>query len=297
MSSHYSSKSVSEDQVKSDKLSDMSPSTSAYDKHFESHLAQNGIYIHNHIPKPKNWAVINQRMLRPRASLTLERFSDDDFEAFVLSNEMALKENKVIEKSYKTIAGNVRTFSMQDRQVGNLAILTDGSIVNPRPDVYDGASPTTVDQRIRDALNNYIIPSTTPTRPCVPNFFVEVKGPAGDVVVAKRQAGHYGALGARGVHELRRYIDPATASDGNAYTITSTYDSGSGTLSIHAVHTTLTNDSNIPLEYRMTTLDSFCMIGNPKTFREGACAFRNARDWAQETRDELITQANQKASA
>ena len=37
------------------------------------------------------------------------------------------------------------------------------------------------------------------------------------------------------------------------------------------------------------------MIGDLDTFREGASALRNARDWAQEKRKELVDAANAKA--
>ena len=48
--------------------------------------------------------------------------------------------------------------------------------------------------------------------------------------MCKRQALYDGALGARGIHELRSYVDPETAYDNNAYTITSTYHGGTGAL-------------------------------------------------------------------
>lgn len=37
------------------------------------------------------------------------------------------------------------------------------------------------------------------------------------------------------------------------------------------------------------------MTGNINTFRQGATAFRNARDWAQEQRDTFISAANERA--
>ncbi|OJD23055.1 hypothetical protein ACJ73_05590 [Blastomyces percursus] len=46
----------------------------------------------------------------------------------------------------------------------------------------------------------------------------------------------------------------------------------------------------------MTPLRSFAMTDNPDTFRSGACAYRNARDWAQEPRDEFIKSANERRS-
>ena len=46
----------------------------------------------------------------------------------------------------------------------------------------------------------------------------------------------------------------------------------------------------------MTQINTWGMTGNVNTFREGAKACRNARDWAQNQRDEVIRQANDKAA-
>lgn len=42
----------------------------------------------------------------------------------------------------------------------------------------------------------------------------------------------------------------------------------------------------------MTQLRSFALTDTPDVFREGASAFRNGRDWAEERRNELIAAAN-----
>jgi len=110
--------------------------------------------------------------------------------------------------------------------------------------------------------------------------------------VARRQALYDGALAARGVHKLRSYIDPETASDNNAYTITSTSHGGTGTLAIYTNHPTPSAEPNNPIEFHMTQLRSFAMTDILDTFREGASALRDARDWAREERHKLITSAN-----
>jgi hypothetical protein len=45
----------------------------------------------------------------------------------------------------------------------------------------------------------------------------------------------------------------------------------------------------------MSQVEAFALTRNINTFREGATAFRNARDWAQEQRDTFITAANERA--
>jgi hypothetical protein len=44
----------------------------------------------------------------------------------------------------------------------------------------------------------------------------------------------------------------------------------------------------------MRQLNTWGMTGNIETFRLGATAYRNGRDWAKEQRDEAIRQANGK---
>ena len=138
------------------------------------------------------------------------------------------------------------------------------------------------------------MPSTNTAAPCLPNFFTEGKGPNRNTAVCKRQALYDGAVGARGVHELRAYVGQEMLFDNNAYTVTSTYHGGTGDLTIYSTHPTLSNDPQNPIKYRTTQLRGWKMTDIPDTFREGACAIRNARDWAKEKWDELIATANGK---
>ncbi|KAM3424142.1 hypothetical protein BST61_g11313 [Cercospora zeina] len=65
---------------------------------------------------------------------------------------------------------------------------------------------------------------------------------------------------------------------------------GTGTLQMYSTHPRQSTTGDT--EYHMTQLDTYGMTGNIETFRRGAAAYRNARDFAQEQRDRLITQAN-----
>jgi hypothetical protein len=47
----------------------------------------------------------------------------------------------------------------------------------------------------------------------------------------------------------------------------------------------------------MHQLKGWSMTGDPETFRQGAKAYRNARDWAEQQRDETIMRANEKANS
>ena len=243
--------------------------------------------------RPSNWAEINERLAQPRQSLSPSQFTDTAFEAFKRTSKYALTESKVMSKAFPILAGTADIPSQENLRFVNLKDLTDGSITKAQPDFYDGARPEELNKHIREELGPYVLPSTNTAAPCLPNFFTEGKGPKGLTDVCENQAIYNGALGARGIHELRSYIGQETVFDNKAYTITSAYHH-SGTLAMYTTHPTLSEGSTNPIEYRTTQLNGWCMTGNPDTFRQGASALRNARDWAEEKRKELIAAANVK---
>jgi len=299
-----SSQSDSRKKAKTGRESDVSSKTrksSAYDPEFEQHLIDHGIYPEGYggvrnLQEPHNCEEINARLTLPRASLSPSRFTREAFLDFKEKNQEALTEATVMSTVFPIIAGSANIPHSENLRFGNLKDLTDGSITKAQPDFYDGARPEDLNRQIRKELGPYIVPSTNTAAPCLPNFFTEGKGPNGNTAVCKNQALYDGALGARGIHELRSYVDPETAYDNNAYTITSTYHGGSGDLTIYTTHPTLSNDTQNPIEYRMTQLRGWKMTDIPETFRKGASALRNARDWAKERREELTAAANGKVA-
>ena len=272
--------------------------TSPYDPNFEQNLVDNSIYPDDYDfpdgrnpPRPNNEDEILDRLGQPRPSLSPSQFPEKDFRSFKQKNSRALNEDAVMADVFPVIQGNARIPSAKNLIFGNFEPLTYGNFVNAKPDFYDGTRPAQIDLRIREELGSYITPATQGQAPALPNFFTEAKGPNGSAAVAKRQACFDGALGARGIHELRSFeADPTIAYDNNAFTITSTYHDGQ--LKIYTVHPTQSTDPENSPEYHMTQLRSFAMTDAAQRFREGACAFRNARDWANTQRDELIAAAN-----
>ncbi|KAI9681151.1 MAG: hypothetical protein M1817_002433 [Caeruleum heppii] len=273
--------------------------SSAYHRDFEQHLIDHDIHPNNRRQKPHNWDEIQQRIAQPRPSLSPSKFSDAAFETFQQASEEALTEAMMMRKAFPIISGNADIPSTGELPFGNLEPLTDGTLVDAKPDFFDGARPAQIHRRIRSELSSYITPSTQQQAPVLPNFFAEGKGPHGDASVAKRQACYDGVLGARGVHKLRAFgveasgVEyPETLFDDNAYTITSTYHGGTGTLQMYTTHPTRSPDDEISPAYHMTQLRSLAMTDSVERFREGASAFRNARDWAKEQRDDLIAGVN-----
>lgn len=205
-----------------------------------------------------------------------------------------ISEGKVMSTVFPIISGDADIPNEENLQFTRLESMTSCVTVDPRPDFYDGARLEDIDKKVREELGPYIIPTGHATAPVAPNFFIEAKAPQGGADVAKRQAMQDGAYGARAMHCLQSYSKGEPVYDGNAYTVASTYHAGTGTLQMYTTHPTRGEDGISP-EYHMTQVRAFALTSNPDTFRQGAAAFRNARDWAQEQRDAFITAANERA--
>ncbi|KAE8440613.1 hypothetical protein EG329_007032 [Mollisiaceae sp. DMI_Dod_QoI] len=223
---------------------------------------------------------LDQRLSQPRSSLSPSRFTNSDFRAFERKNDRVISEGKVMSTVFPIISGNADIPNEENLQFTRLESMTDCVTVDPRPDFYDGARFEDIDREVREELSPYIIPTGHPTAPVAPNFFMEAKAPSGGADVAKRQAMQDGAYGARAMHSLQSYSEGKPVYDGNAYTITSTYHAGTGTLQLYTTHPT--QGENGP-ECHMTQVNTWGLTGNINT------------DWAQEQRDTLINAANEKA--
>ncbi|KAK4032082.1 hypothetical protein C8A01DRAFT_20803 [Parachaetomium inaequale] len=97
------------------------------------------------------------------------------------------------------------------------------------------------------------------------------------------------------MHALQNYGAEKPAFDGEAYTISSTYYTGTGILQLYVYHITPPIAGGGGLEYYITQLGSYAMTYSRERFVEGASTFRNARNSAQRNRDSLIQAANARA--
>ena len=190
------------------------------------------------------------------------------------------------------IAGNADIPNEGHLPFTNFESLTNEGTVKPVPDCFDGARMRDVHTKVRDDLSRTIIPTRHADVPVVPSFFLEAKAPGGGAKVARRQACHDGAYGARAMHSLQNY-DKEPVYDNKAYALSSTYLDG--TLKLYSHHPTTPVTTGERPEYHMTQLRAFAMTDTRKTFVEGATAFRNARDLAGRYRDDFIEAANTRA--
>ena len=276
-----------------------SKTTGVYDRDFQQHLIDNAIYPAEYeypdgrVPaEPNNWEDVNQILTQPRASLSPSKFTDEEFRRFRRADAHAAKEKQVSESVIPFLEGKIGDEKCRAGGIPftNLSPLTDGTLKPGNPDIYYGARPEQLSRKVRDELGGQIIPSTQHDLPIAPNFFLAAKGPDGSLAVAGRQACYDGALGARGMHSLLSYGQDGPAYDNNANTITSTYHGG--TLKMYTNHLTQPNSPGGRPEYHMTQLGAYALTGNTNSFRQGAAAYRNARDWTKEQREEAIRQAN-----
>ncbi len=259
----------------------------AYDKNFEQHLTDNHIYMDEPELEPGDLEEIRQRILRPRPSLSPSRFSNNAFKRFRQKNNRVINEGDVMRDVVPIMCGESDILSKQDLLFTELAPIAN-TIVDAKPDLYDGARSRDVEKKVREDIGDYIIPTGHAKAPVAPNFFLEVKGPSGAADVMRRQACYDGALGARAMHQLQSYKQEPIY-DGSAYTITSTYHDGQ--LKIFTTHPRAGPEGST--EYYMFQIGGWSIVGDLETCRQGLTVFRNARDWAQEQRDAFILAANE----
>lgn len=275
-------------------------STGPYDRAFQQHLIDHDIFPDEYEypdgtapPAPENRDEILKTLLQKRDSLSPSTFTEEHFKKFKRANAHASKELDVTSSVIPIIEGDIGDLKCAAGEIPftNLEHLTDGTLVPGNPDRYYGARPEQLKRDIREALEGQIMPSTQHDLPIAPNFFLQVKGPDGTPGVAIRQACYDGALGARGIHSLRAYAEPPVLFDNNAYTLTSTYQGGHFTM--FASYPILPAESGGSSGYVMTQLKAFALTGDEESFRNGAAAYRNGRDWAKKQRDTIIREANE----
>ncbi|EFZ01142.2 hypothetical protein MAA_03738 [Metarhizium robertsii ARSEF 23] len=285
MSSRQSSSSRSRrpQSSKATSVGSRSGRSSAYGKDFQQHLADYNVHVNNWHSKALNATEMQSELAHERASLSPSQFSESDFEEFRRKNEDPALESEVIPSVLPILCGNSSIHNKQNVLFTELEPITSLGAIQPKPDFFDGARLGDLDQNIRnnESILSAAIPTKHPNVPVVPNFFLEVQGPDGNASVAQQQACYDGAHGTRAIHALQNYKETELIYDGNAYTYSSTYYAGTGTLQLYAHHVTAPATVNERPQYHMTQIDGWQMTGNINSFRRGVTAFRNARDSAR----------------
>ncbi len=263
--------------------------SSAYDPDFMTLLAQRNIERPDFEKEPVNLDQLMDRLKRPRSELTPSHFSQAQLVTFRRTIKNAVDENMIMGKVLSTIMGDDHDYpSTLNRQCENWQPFTDGKLVIPRPNFFDGVRQGPKNRQVRNVLNTLIVPSISDDWPFLPNFFGEAKSPKGSGLVAQRQACYDGAFGARAMHHLTNYGAEETY-DNKAYTFTFVYSLGF--LEIYAHHMSQSGGPKTLPCYHMIRLGAWDLQGSRQSFIDGATAFRNLRDLAAELREELLATA------
>ncbi|KAL4958950.1 uncharacterized protein BDV14DRAFT_194195 [Aspergillus stella-maris] len=271
-------------------------STTVYDRNFEDHITDHGVYLPSHKyldgtrpSEPDNLAEIQRRIRAARPSLDISQESmEKEYKQFTELDMNAVDEQLVIKDILPVLEGK-QTLNSQTgggHLFNNFAHLTDGTLSNARPDFYHGARLQQLEPAIRKQLNDQVMPSTQSSRPIAPNFFFEAKGHAGSIPVVKRQACYNGALGARGLQSLQQHGHENSSKQPN-----------DGNLGLWAHHPTRSANPDRQSDFVMTPIGKWSLDGSPESYRQGLAAYRNARDYAEGLRDDIIQQTNARYAA
>lgn len=269
-----------------------------YNGDFEQKMADIGVYHHNRASKPQNLQEVREYLARPHRSMSASELAKAAFEKFTAQCEEAAHEPSGIAGLIQIIAGEgiAKHYRSMSDVVFNYSRQFATGIACAMPDFCDGARPDDIHRHVRDELDRIIIPSNNTHYLAAPNFFLEGKGISGRVDVAKRQACHDGAIGARAMHALQNYKLDDPVYDGRARSFACTLQKGSGLFQLYVTHLTPPKTVNGHPEYHMTLVVAHVMIGNLIGFRDAMVAFQNARDLARSYRNESIQAANERAS-
>ena len=265
---------------------------SAYSTGFGPKLKDNGIFLPDPNIRAANDREWNEVLIQPRPSLSPSRMSDGHHRRFVSAVYRAHDEDEVMTKVHPEIVGKDRYRSGQNVRFGNLAPLADGLVV-PKPDYYEGEDAGEGNRQLRGQLSTYIVPHEDRDI-FLPNFFTEAKGPDGTTRVARLQAAHDGAIGARAMHRTENHGRRQERFDNKARTVTSILD-GTGHLDIFSHHVSKpTGRGALPKTY-MTPLRSYSLTDSPESYGQGVGAYRNASDHAHHHRTESIKNAHRRS--
>ncbi|ROV88164.1 hypothetical protein VSDG_09271 [Cytospora chrysosperma] len=167
-------------------------------------------------------------------------------------------------------------------------------ISKAKPDHCDGVDLNSIYSEVRKDLSEMIIPTSkgSTTDPAAPNYFIEVTSRSQDGQRGRRQVGHDGVLGARGMHSLQNYRQQPMVYDGNAYTFGVTFH-GLGNLNIYAIYMAAPSKDGGKPRYNITMIDSYLMT-KLSEFLKGITACRNIRCLAKEYREDFVRRANQR---
>lgn len=269
------------------------PPISPYDPNYDQKLAEENIFFTDTLEDP---TCMNYNEILKRMEATRPSDSDPITELAKKYNDFYNKNqtrshNRLSSHAIPIIqGGNVDWPFEQNLAFTNIALCD--TISKAKPDYYDGVNPNTIDNEVKNELSKLILPTGwANNEPAVPNYFLELSTQEQNPSVTRRQIGHAGALGARGIHSLQNYRQQTAVYDGNAYTFGVTYHMF--ILTIYAIHMTTTPKDSEKARYDVNQIARYWMEDKDK-FPRGIIACRNIRDLAREYREKFVKEANER---
>ncbi|KAL3476810.1 hypothetical protein BJX99DRAFT_258144 [Aspergillus californicus] len=249
---------------------------------FEDHLINHQLYPWCRIPN-------SGQSTSPRPSAFPETTASRMFSKLAVTYWTTKSEQELKAAVISALEGNDSSNEGRGIQFENLAPLTSTGgavLVNARPDVVHGARAEQLNREIREELDGLIVPSTEADDiPIASNFFLLIASAEASSAEVERDACYYSALTARGMYALRLYRQNRPVNEKSGYIVTATYSLG--VLELY---------STCMADYRTGRIGAWPLHGKLETFLEGVNAYRNARDWAKQQRDEAIRVANARHS-
>ncbi|CAK7273137.1 hypothetical protein SEPCBS57363_005503 [Sporothrix epigloea] len=283
--------SVTEPSTEETKKNPKSQKTGPFNVDFSLHLADHQIHPPEASQEPEMEDIM-AALAAPRPGDLLSQISAEAFKSFRRCVMGAKSEGDVLANVVPTLLGqNAANFDTARNLVfAKIRPLTDGSLVAPKPDLYDGVNPITLAKAIREELADVVVPSKVGGNPVVPNFFFEIAGTNNKLEAAELRARYHGAIGARAMTAMQNYGKQAPVYDGMAYTFSAVLSRN--VLEIFAHHITAPTTAGGKPEYHMNSVSSTLLSENRDALIRGITAFRNCRDLAKRWRDDFAQAAN-----
>ncbi|PHH76528.1 hypothetical protein CDD82_3952 [Ophiocordyceps australis] len=276
-----------------------SEKSSMFDRAFAQHLRQHDVILPEHqgkgsskISEPANKSTIIKELDKSRASLTPSKVNTEHLACFKKINDqgtiatMSRDALPIVEGTYK---GPDRAPPFKAQELNTLTHLTDGTLPPIMPQRAHGSPPAKLHQQLRKDFEHYVCPTIWENDGVVPNFFCELRESTANPDGLQRELGYNLTFGARAIHWLRGYsLGKGKEFDGRAYALGFTLQEGNLTLYAGRVRKNHAGDTG----YVVTQLGSWVTSGTVDELRKGIKIYRNARDWADRMRQEVIEDAN-----
>lgn len=268
----------------------------AYDANFETLLGTRNVKLPDwNTPRPANFDELVAIMKRPASKPVSREILNSEYEKIFKSIGQATSEDMVKTNVFTKIRGNddeKYPNTMNKLCTGWARLFPDIKLSRAKPDYLEGLSSDSESRLLRQQLKAYVAPLEN--GPCLPNFFLEMKGPDGTIECAMRQALYDGALGARGMLYARRAATTDNEFDEVAYTFSGLY--ASDNLRLYAHWLTQPLGVNTGHHYHMYTLGQFFLTTSAEDFQTAVMAFQNLRDYAAQLRTSIGKKAESKYS-